>query len=298
MNDAPASVFGQINVDNEEVVYMQSDMSLSNDSFTATVSNQHVIQKNLQFNVKVVPLVRRQVPFKVTETKTQLNQKNLDASHLAGLTNSNPIYFLIDTPEFSKVMRIVKASSFNEITTDRERQVWQFTHEDVKNGVIYIVVNTETSDKNDSFTYRLEAPGVQPALGSFDFTIMKNSELATKTVSNPITEDVTGMNNNNKEESVNSQVVIGISAIFVLLLVLIIVVFVIRLKRARDAQRSKCTAPNNTKLNGDTTMTTVGSTNPYGTIQRCGSTMRRPINNGFATLEQHPHNTLRYSVLG
>ena len=57
----------------------------------------------------------------------------------------------------------------------------------------------------------------------------------------------------------------------------------------------KCTAPNNTKLNGDTTMTVGNSNgNPYGTIQRHSATLRRPINNGFATLEQHPHNTLRY----
>ena len=60
--------------------------------------------------------------------------------------------------------------------------------------------------------------------------------------------------------------------------------------------RSKCTAPNNTKLNGDTTMTTSTSHgNPYGTIQRQGGgTLRRNINNGFASLEQHPHNTLRW----
>ena len=88
---------------------------------------------------------------------------------------------------------------------------------------------------------------------------------------------------------------------FQVILILIVVVFFIRFKRARDAARTKCTAPNNTKLNGDTTMTPPGGApgtnglngNPYGTIQRCGSGMRRPINNGFTTLEQHPHNTLR-----
>ena len=40
LNDAPASIFSQINIDNEEVVYMQSDMSLSNDTFLATITNQ------------------------------------------------------------------------------------------------------------------------------------------------------------------------------------------------------------------------------------------------------------------
>ena len=95
-----------------------------------------------------------------------------------------------------------------------------------------------------------------------------------------------------------------VSLFFVIIqviLILIVVVFFIRFKRARDAARTKCTAPNNTKLNGDTTMTPPGGApgtnglngNPYGTIQRCGSGMRRPINNGFTTLEQHPHNTLR-----
>ena len=75
-------------------------------------------------------------------------------------------------------------------------------------------------------------------------------------------------------------------------------VLIIRFKRARDASRSKCTAPNNTKLNGDTTMTVATAAastngNPYGTVQRHSATLRRPINNGFTTLEQHPHNTLR-----
>ena len=120
----------------------------------------------------------------------------------------------------------------------------------------------------------------------------------TKSISNPITEDVTGVSNS--ETPVRGELVIGISAIFILILVLLVVVLIIRFKRARDSSRSKCTAPNNTKLNGDTTMTVAATTsngngNPYGTIQRCasGSLMRRPINNGFATLEQHPHNTLR-----
>ena len=99
------------------------------------------------------------------------------------------------------------------------------------------------------------------------------------------------------DEAVGSELVISISAIFIILLILIVVVFIIRFKRARDATRNKCTAPNNTKMNGDTTMTIPGTANgngnPFGTIQRCGSSMRRPINNGFSTLEQHPHNTLR-----
>ena len=297
---------------------MQSDMSLSNDTFIATISNQDAILRDLKFHIRVVPLVRRQEAFSVTENKMALTQKHLDASHLAGLTNSNPIYFLTETPNNGKIMRIVRTSSVTAVNnvdkrSVRDREVWQFTHEDVKNGVIYFVIAESkkftTAHLNDSFTYRLEAPGVQPANGLFDFVIKaRNGQAATKTISNPITEDVTGtMGHGNNDESVPSEIVIIISAIFIVILILIVVVFGIRFKRARDAARTKCTAPNNTKLNGDTTMTPPsaaiaaagigsganGNGNPYGTIQRCGSSMRRPINNGFATLEQHPHNTLR-----
>ena len=66
--------------------------------------------------------------------KTQLGQEHLDASQLAGLTNSNPIYFITNTPEHGKIMRIVRSSNPGEKPT-RDREVWQFTHEEVKNEV-------------------------------------------------------------------------------------------------------------------------------------------------------------------
>ena len=61
----------------------------------------------------------------------------------------------------------------------RDKEVWQFTHEDIKNGIIHFVVSVEDSTKeplggalNDSFTYRLVAPGVQPAIGVFNFSVI------------------------------------------------------------------------------------------------------------------------------
>jgi predicted restriction endonuclease len=63
---------------------MQSDMSLSNDTFTSTISNQDAILRDLTFQIKVIPLIRRQEAFTVTENKMPLTQKHLDASHLAG----------------------------------------------------------------------------------------------------------------------------------------------------------------------------------------------------------------------
>ena len=58
LNDAPASIFSQINIDNEEVVYMQSDMSLSNDTFFATITNQ-VSSKFEQYTYYISTLLHK-----------------------------------------------------------------------------------------------------------------------------------------------------------------------------------------------------------------------------------------------
>jgi hypothetical protein len=54
------------------------------------------------------------------------------------------MYFLTETPNHGKIMRIVRTSSVSVSGMDkrsvRDREVWQFTHEDVKNGVIYFVI--------------------------------------------------------------------------------------------------------------------------------------------------------------
>ena len=187
LNDAPASMFSQINIDNEEVVFMQSDMSFSNDSFTTTVTNQDAVLYDQTFRISVTPLTKTFKTFEcnVLEGKAPILRQHLDATQLAGLTNSNPVYFLQTSPQFGRIMRIVRPStSVSTKKSLRDKEVWQFTHEDVKNGVIHYVVDEEFLQKingvsssdgisslNDSFTYRLVAPGVQPANGVFDFVV-------------------------------------------------------------------------------------------------------------------------------
>ena len=99
-------------------------------------------------------------------------------------------------------MRIIKPSSSSSRNMDingkgnvglkslRHKEVTQFTHEDIKNGVVYFVPSEEKLNLflknresyngidnngapsiNDSFRYRLEAPGVQPANGALEFII-------------------------------------------------------------------------------------------------------------------------------
>ena len=179
MNDAPASAFSQINIDNEEVVFMQDDMSKSNDSFFCTISNQETTLTDQQFIIEVVPLIRRKEPFvALIETKTPLLQSHLDATQLSGLTNSNPLYVVQKAPRFGKLMRIVRSSDLKRQKRGvRDKVVWQFTHENVKNGVIHYVADQDVlqgieKGVRDEFRYQLLAPGVQPANGVFGFTVV------------------------------------------------------------------------------------------------------------------------------
>ena len=134
------------------------------------------------------------------EKKTPFLQRHLDATQLSGLTNSNPVYFLVSPPRFGRIMRIVRPSGNNNNNGSggsskkkkkkerkmatrslRDKEVWQFSHEDVKNGVIHFVADESALEGvsmdslkagvNDSFLFKLVAPGVQPAVGKFEFSV-------------------------------------------------------------------------------------------------------------------------------
>ena len=139
-----------------------------------------------RFDVEVIPLLRQRERFAayLGDGKTAITQKNLDATQLSGLTNSNPVYFVLEPPRTGSVMRIVKESGRGARRRGRgrrgrrslsDREVWQFTHEDVKNGIIHYVPSVDLVDSssaiNDSFVFRLLAPGVQPANGVLPFTV-------------------------------------------------------------------------------------------------------------------------------
>ena len=205
LNGAPSFKFSQVNVDNEEVVYIQTLMTFANDSFVATIVNEGAVKKNQRFQINVMPLVKRNGTLVCNlsgDKHVPFQQHHLDASQLAGLTNSNPIYFVLEPPKYGRLMRIIKPSSSSSRGGDnnskisvglkslRHKEVSQFTHEDIKNGVVYFVPtedklkrvikerdlydgigNSGAPSINDSFKYRLEAPGVQPANGALEFII-------------------------------------------------------------------------------------------------------------------------------
>ena len=119
---------------------MQTDMSLSNDSFTAAISNGDNKIPGLSFNISVKPLVKQEISLvALVDNSTPITIQHLDATKLAGLTTSNPVYYILNKPKYGKIKRILRTSRTREPRSIRDREVWHFTHEDLKNGVIYFV---------------------------------------------------------------------------------------------------------------------------------------------------------------
>ncbi len=129
------------------------------------------------FHVSVTPLVRmNEQLLAAIDSSTAIKSNHLDATKLAGLTSSNPVFHILDKPKHGRIKRIIRTSRTRTKRSLRDREIQHFTQEDLSNGVIYFVGSNTglTSNTSDELVYRLEAPGVQPAKGVFRFAVISS----------------------------------------------------------------------------------------------------------------------------
>ena len=250
VEDRPAEVFWQINIDRDEVVYMQTDMSLSIDNFTADISNQDNKIPGLVFNITVLPLVKQEEQFVANiDSSTPLNMKHLDATKLAGLTASNPVYYLLSSPKLGQVKRIIRTSRTREPRSLRDRIVNHFTHEDIKNRVIYFVGSGASLQRNvtDMLRYRLEAPGVQPATGLFTFKVTQSGVTPWQPLPNVTPTGHVPL----PTLASRKDVVIAISVIASVLLIIVTAILFVKCRMGKEEGRSKRQHIHNCQLADD-----------------------------------------------
>lgn len=213
VNDVQVTTFGQSNIDKEELVYVQFNMTASSDSFEVTVWNLATSYERLLFNVTVVPLLatpKRPVRATVGE-KTLITTDTLDAGRLASLTNSNPTFTILRKPRYGKIRKIVPSSgnAINRLAkrqlgngnANKEKDTNIFTHEDVQSQFIFYVPkkleNVNETQLVDSCEYRLTAPNVQPAIGTLEFYVILGSGGSTLVAASKNSIEVTNQSNNN-----------------------------------------------------------------------------------------------------
>lgn len=191
VRDGAAASFKQTDLLSKSVMFMQTDMTVSNDSLELTARLSGFEQKRIRIDIKVVPLMIINPMIALAGEKTRITLQYMDATPLAKLTSSNPIYTIIKKPKFGKIKRIIRSSfSSGEKRGTREKEVSKFSHQEVMSGVIYMVCKKiptmEYDGVIDSFAFILAASIFQPAVGEFDFRVKLDMDEYNITLGGPM----------------------------------------------------------------------------------------------------------------
>ncbi|CAB3369577.1 Hypothetical predicted protein [Cloeon dipterum] len=171
LRDAIVGSFGQSDVDTRRIIYVQTDMTTSSDQFelTAWFPGTDVQSVACRINVTVEPLlVRSRNVNAVAGAKNRLGLDVIDATPLAVLTSSNPVYEIAKKPRHGRIKKIIRVSGHGgQGSSEREKDVQRFSHEEVKSGVIYYVakkLGVEQHGVDDLLVLVLAASIFQPAV--------------------------------------------------------------------------------------------------------------------------------------
>lgn len=174
VRDSAAATFKQTDLLSKSVIFRQTDMTVSNDSLELSARLSGFEQKHIRIEIKVVPLMIMKSMTALASEKNRITIQYLDATPLAKLTTSNPVYTIAKKPKYAKIKRIIRSSSASgEKRGAREREVARFSHQEIISGVIYLVCRKIPSIDGvaDSFSFILAASTFQPAMGDFEFHI-------------------------------------------------------------------------------------------------------------------------------
>ncbi|XP_005392771.1 PREDICTED: chondroitin sulfate proteoglycan 4-like [Chinchilla lanigera] len=178
MGNQVVTSFGQEDLDSGRLSYHMTNLTASEDQlqFSLFTSESNLTGQTL--GIRVQPRLRVMSKLKVTSgVAHQLRRKDLDASELANMTNSDPKFEVTEPPVHGRLVRRVVRSTMMEDAT-------RFTQKDVDQGLLVLDVHanlTGTDVLNDSFTFLLRAEHVQPAIGCLPFTVVPPDPLLLPT---------------------------------------------------------------------------------------------------------------------
>ncbi|XP_034728015.1 chondroitin sulfate proteoglycan 4 [Etheostoma cragini] len=182
--------FGKLLKDNKEVTqFEQEDLqagwlsyhmlsfSSADDSFEFAVFTSEANVTGQVFNITTRPLIKVGKGLRIPNgIAVKLNISFLNASELANISDSDPIFEIISHPKYGKVVRrAVPAESF--------------TFQEVMQGKVALELNanmTGVQELNDSLVFVLKADNIQPAKGEFHFTVVPFDSALFPTTMSPI----------------------------------------------------------------------------------------------------------------
>nr|XP_012631170.1 chondroitin sulfate proteoglycan 4-like isoform X1 [Microcebus murinus] len=183
--------FGQEDLDSGRLSYHMTNLTAAEDQlqFSLFTSESNLTGQTL--NIRVQPLLRVVSDLKIANgVAHQLRRKDLDATELANMSNSDPRFEVTEPPVHGRLVWRGPRSSVREDAT-------LFTQTDVDRGLLLLDPHaslTGTDVLNDSFTFLLRADRVQPAVGCLPFSIVPPDPLLLQTFTPDVPLFVTGDN--------------------------------------------------------------------------------------------------------
>lgn len=183
--------FGQEDLDSGRLSYHMTNLTASEDQlqFSLFTSESNLTGQTL--GIRVQPLLWVTSNLKIANRVAhQLRRKDLDATELANMTNSDPKFEVTEPPVHGRLVRRVFHSTVMEDVT-------LFTQRDLDQGLLVLDPHANLSGTdmlNDSFTFLLRADHVQPAIGHLPFTIVSLDPWLLQTLTPDVPLLVTGDN--------------------------------------------------------------------------------------------------------
>uniref|UniRef100_UPI00398F1097 chondroitin sulfate proteoglycan 4 isoform X1 n=1 Tax=Pristiophorus japonicus TaxID=55135 RepID=UPI00398F1097 len=164
------TLFEQEDLMRGHLTYHMNNLSASHDTFEFTVMTSEGNVSEQVVNITVRPLLKMAEDFKIpTGTTCQLGTDVLDASKLANQTGSVPKFEVKRLPTHGRFVRP------SHMVRGRREAAKIFTQKDIELGLVLLEVEANMTGVdllNDSFAFVLTANNVQPAEGTFLYSII------------------------------------------------------------------------------------------------------------------------------
>nr|XP_020449501.1 chondroitin sulfate proteoglycan 4-like isoform X2 [Monopterus albus] len=189
--------FGKLLKHNEEVTqfeqedlqtgslsYHMSSLSSAEDSFEFTAFTSEANLTGQVLNITVIPLVQIGRGFRIPNGfAVPVNTSFINASKLASMSDSDPVFEIISHPKYGKVVRMVPQMSQKAALAE------SFSFQEVIQEKVALELNANMSgvqELNDSLVFLLKADNIQPAKGEFHFTVVPYEPALFPTTKNPV----------------------------------------------------------------------------------------------------------------
>ncbi|XP_051972193.1 chondroitin sulfate proteoglycan 4 [Xyrauchen texanus] len=184
--------FDQEDLQTGRVLYNMTDLTSSQDSFEFTVFTSESNLTNQVVNITVRPLIHLGEHVMIPDgIPVKLRKDVLDATELATLSGSDPIFEILEPPKHGKLVKVtfdiggsshsVESFSFRDVEQGRVA-----IEENINFTAIYGIAMaskynaTAVHPLNDSFVFLLKSANVQPAMGEFVYLVLPYDPITGK----------------------------------------------------------------------------------------------------------------------